>query len=169
MPMTYKQIAAGLGRSGFALRGDGYISNGAGEEFYDPTTDQNWDQTEVDTFIANEAIALRNIAVNTERARRIRAGKTFTITGATIPLLGDDTTKQNLQALAFAASQRISQGDVTTVTRFRDADNRDHFLYPPQVLELFNVSAAWVSAVMEASWEIKASTVADVTEDNLWP
>lgn len=170
--MTYREIAAGLSETNFSLRGDGLVSLGG--NFFDPKTSSTWSQAAADAARAHEDAELRNKAVNTERARRLKEGWVFNVTGGASPiaLTGDETTKQNLQALAFAASLRISAGDTTTITRYRDAVNVDHSLTPPQVVELFSISASWVSAVYAASWDLKATTpaqVPDVTLGTYWP
>ena len=105
--------------------------------------------------------------VNRERQRRVIAGKI--IDG--VYVTGRDEDARNLTNLALAAQLRISQGDTTTLTTFRDGDNVDHDLTPPQVLSLWQQSAAYVSDLYTASWAIKAMDPLpeDVTADELWP
>ncbi|MEQ1938628.1 hypothetical protein ABMA46_10260 [Mesorhizobium sp. CN5-321] len=113
-----------------------------------------------------------NEDVNAERERRIAAGATVTVTAAgAIPVQGRDVDVRNLQGLGLAALARVSAGDTTTMTTFRDADNVDHDLTPPQVLELVQRAAGVVEAIITASWAIKAMDPlpADVTDDALWP
>lgn len=110
--------------------------------------------------------------VNAERDRRVTAGSTFTVTGyGDIPVAGDETTARNLQGLAFAAQMRVAQGDVTTLTPYRDEANAIHQLTPPQMIELWSLGAAFISAVYQASWTLKdgASIPADYTSDGYWP
>jgi hypothetical protein len=113
-----------------------------------------------------------NEDVNAERERRIAAGATVTVTGAgDIPVQGRDVDVRNLQGLGLGALARVSAGDTTTITTFRDADNVDHALTPPQVLELVQRAAGVVEAIFTASWTIKAMDPlpADITDDALWP
>lgn len=111
--------------------------------------------------------------VNAERARRILAGLTITVPGhpAPIRLTGDEQTERNLQSLAMAAQMRVAEGDTTTPTTWRDADNADHALTPPQLLALWSAAAAYVSAVYAASWALKDATPipADYADNTHWP
>src|SRR5690606_4138640 len=114
----------------------------------------------------------KRAAINAERERRISAGATVTVTGiGEIPVQGRDVDIRNLQGLGLMALARVSSGDTTTLTTFRDADNVDHDLTPLQVLELVQNAAAVVEAIIQASWTIKAMDPlpADVTDDSLWP
>ena len=54
------------------------------------------------------------------------------------------------------AQMRIAAGDTTTPTTFRDSDNVDHDLTPAQILTMWQESAAYVSAIYQASCDIKA-------------
>lgn len=105
--------------------------------------------------------------VNRERQRRIIAGKP--IDG--VHVTGRDEDARNLTDLALAAQLRISGGDTTTLTTYRDGNNVDHDLTPVQMLQLWQQSAEYVSALYAASWAIKAMDPipADVTADELWP
>lgn len=110
--------------------------------------------------------------VNAERERRIAAGTTVNITGyGTIPLQGRDVDQINLLGLVQAASLRVAAGDVTTTTVFRDADNTNHELTPPQIIELWSKGSAWISSVYTASWVIKelSPIPADFSDDARWP
>ncbi|MBN9243927.1 MAG: DUF4376 domain-containing protein [Mesorhizobium sp.] len=121
---------------------------------------------------AAEIATATRAAVNVERERRIAAGATVTVTGAgAIPVQGRDADVRNLQGLGLMALARVSAGDVAAVTTFRDAENIDHALTPPQVLELVQQAAAAVEAIIQASWTIKAMDPLpdDVTDDALWP
>jgi len=120
---------------------------------------------------AAEAADAKRSAINAERERRISAGATVTVTGVgEIPVQGRDVDIRNLQGLGLMALARVSSGDTTTLTTFRDADNVDHDLTPPQVLELVQNAAAAAEAIIQASWTIKAMDPppADVTDDSLW-
>jgi len=106
-------------------------------------------------------------AVNAERQRRIEAGKV--IDG--VHVTGRDEDARNLTNLALAAQMRISGGDTTTLTTYRDGNNVDHALTPPQMLALWQQSSAYVSDLYAASWAMKAMEPMpeDVTADELWP
>lgn len=108
----------------------------------------------------------RHAAINAERQRRIEAGKV--IDG--VHVTGRDEDARNLTNLALAAQLRISMGDTTTLTTYRDGDNVDHELSPPQMLALWQQSAEYVSALYAASWAIKAMSPMpeDVAADEMW-
>jgi hypothetical protein len=121
---------------------------------------------------ATDAADALRAAVNAERERRIAAGATVTVTGAgDIPVQGRDVDVRNLQGLGLGALARVSTGDTTTITTFRDADNVDHSLTPPQVLELVQQASAVAEAIIQASWTIKAldPIPADYDDDARWP
>ncbi|OJU02873.1 MAG: hypothetical protein BGN87_06170 [Rhizobiales bacterium 65-79] len=105
--------------------------------------------------------------MNAERDRRIVAGKT--ING--IAVTGREEDARNLTNLALGAQLRIAAGDTTTLTTFRDGNNADHDLTPPEMLELWQQSAAYVSALYAASWTIKAldPIPADFDAESRWP
>jgi hypothetical protein len=110
---------------------------------------------------------ISNVDVNAERDRRIVAGKT--ING--IAVTGREEDARNLTNLALGAQLRIAAGDTTTLTTFRDGNNADHDLTPPEMLELWQQSAAYVSALYAASWTIKAldPIPADFDAESRWP
>lgn len=116
---------------------------------------------------AQTAHQLAERLVNAERARRIEVGKV--IDGVWIT--GRDEDARNLTNLALGAQLRIGSGDVTTSTVFRDGNNVDHDLTPPQILSIWQQSAAYVSDLYAASWALKALTVIpeDFAEDQHWP
>ncbi len=106
-------------------------------------------------------------AINAERQRRIEAGKI--ING--VYVTGRDEDARNLTNLALAAQMRIAGGDTSTITVYRDGNNVNHELTPPQVLSLWQQSSAYVSDLYAASWAVKAMEPlpVDVTADGLWP
>lgn len=116
---------------------------------------------------AAQAREAEHAAVNAERQRRIVAGAVI----GGVRVTGRDEDARNLTNLALAAQLRIAGGDATTPTTYRDGDNVDHDLTPPQMLALWQQSAAYVSALYAASWAIKAMEPVpeDVTADELWP
>lgn len=114
---------------------------------------------------------VRSEQINTERDRRILQGKTFTLaSGKQISLQGDETTKENLQALAFAATLRIQQGAENYITLFRDATDFIHELTQTEILDLWSQSAAFVSQMFQAAWFLKdgPQIPSDYTEDIYW-
>lgn len=112
-------------------------------------------------------------AVNAERDRRIIAGTDITVTGVVgvVALQGRDVDQRNMLGLVQAASLRLAQGDTTTVIKFRDRNNVDHDLVPAQVIEMWSIGAAWLSATIAASWAIKAldPIPQDYAADARWP
>lgn len=110
------------------------------------------------------------ISVNEERTRRIIAGNTFTVNGKDIFLTGEKENKDNLSDLAFAASMRMSQGDFSHVTVFRDGNNKDHELSPQEILQLWSVATSYVSNLYQKSWDLKAKDPIpdDYTDDKYW-
>lgn len=113
------------------------------------------------------------IDVNAERARRLVAGTTVTVTGnGPVALSGRDEDTRNLQGLAFAAQLRLADGNNTHQTTFRDAENVDHVLTPAQVLEMWSLGSAWIEQVYAASWALKDASggiPADYANDGYWP
>lgn len=123
----------------------------------------------VDPVQAIEDRARRD-AINEERERRIVAGGAFSVPGiGSVPVTGRDEDIRNLQGLGMAALLRVSTGDTTTITAFRDAADAMHDLTPPQVLALWQASASYVSAIYQASWAIKADMNLDHAADANWP
>ncbi|MCG8272366.1 DUF4376 domain-containing protein [Aquamicrobium sp. NLF2-7] len=115
---------------------------------------------------AEAARSATHAAINAERQRRIETGKV--IDG--VYVTGRDEDARNLTNLALAAQMRIAGGDTSTITVYRDGNNVDHELTPPQVLSLWQQSADYVSALYAASWIVKAMEPLpeDVTVDGLW-
>ena len=110
--------------------------------------------------------------VNAERDRRLHM-QPFTVTGynATIVVEGDAADRQNLLALGTIAQGMIEAGN-TDLMQYRDGANVVHALTPAQMHELWMKGAALVSAVSQASWEIKddpAGIPADFQNDPRWP
>lgn len=119
-----------------------------------------------DSFIAAQIVSERRGLINQERARRLLAGTV--IDG--VRVTGRDEDARNLINLAMGAQLRIAAGDTTTPTVYRDGDNVDHHLTPPELLALWQQSAAYVSALYATSWAIKAMDPLpqDITADELW-
>ena len=94
--------------------------------------------------------------VNEERERRIKEGTKVSITNyGEVSLQGRLEDQTSLQGLAFGAQLRMSLGDNKTELLFLDKDNILHKLTPPQLLELWQKGAAFVSATYAKSWVIK--------------
>ncbi|WJR66931.1 DUF4376 domain-containing protein [Neorhizobium sp. CSC1952] len=106
-------------------------------------------------------------AINAERTRRIVAGRV--IDG--IRVTGRDEDARNLTNLALAAQLRLAAQDTETLTTFRDGDNVDHELTPPQIMSLWQQSSEYVSALYAASWALKAldPIPADFADNSYWP
>lgn len=123
-------------------------------------------------FHAPQSPAPTSSDVNAERDRRVAAGIAVTIDGyGPVPLQGRDQDQTNLLGLVTAANLRIASGDTATLTKFRDAENVDHMLTPPQIIEMWLKGSAWISAVYDASWTLKAMDPipADYANDSRWP
>lgn len=116
---------------------------------------------------AEAAREAKHVAINAERQRRIEAGAIIN----DVYVTGRDEDARNLTNLALAAQMRIGMGDTETLTTYRDGDNVDHDLTPPQMLALWQQSAEYVSALYAASWAIKAMDPLpeNVADDALWP
>ncbi|PWV97700.1 uncharacterized protein DUF4376 [Hoeflea marina] len=149
---------------------------------YDPAT-QIISLDPIEDWILSETTATKTYTVsakpppsgddvNRERERRILTGTAVTIDGyGDVPLQGREEDRSNLSDLAFAASLRIGAGDVTTTSVFRDRDNVDHDLTPPQFIEMWSQASAYVSAIYAASWAIKAMAPIPLnfSDDANWP
>jgi hypothetical protein len=111
--------------------------------------------------------------VNTERALRIEAGTDISIPGyaVLVALQGREKDQISLLGLKDAALLRISAGDTTTKTKFRDRENTDHQLTPPQMVTMWQLGAAWLQAMHEASWALKDANPIpdDFAGDEWWP
>lgn len=130
-----------------------------------------WDLLVTAEQKADEARAAKIAAINAERERRIAQGATVSVPGVgDVPVQGRDVDVRNLQGLGLMAMARVAAGDVETVTVFRDADNTDHELTPPQILALVQGAAIAAESIIQASWAIKAMEPLpdDVTADELW-
>lgn len=69
---------------------------------------------------------------------------------------GRQEDARNLQARLTVAQIRIASGDTSATTVFRDKNNVDHELTPPQIVNLFLQSSAYVTEVYAASWPANA-------------
>jgi hypothetical protein len=116
---------------------------------------------------AAEARAAKRKAVNAERQRRLIVGGV--ING--VHVTGTDEDIRNLTSLTLAARMRLAAGDDETLTTYRDGDNVDHELTPSQLLEIWQVSSAYVSELYAASWALKAMDPIpeDYADDHHWP
>jgi hypothetical protein len=109
--------------------------------------------------------------VNTERARRILAGRAFDIAGyGLVAVEGRDEDVRNLGALGTAALAQIGAGNGTGLMQFRDADNVIHDLTWAQMFALWSASTEYVSALYAASWALKDDGIpADFIDAAYWP
>lgn len=144
-----------------------------GQEFLITSDWVEMSTKEVDLIINPPDPPPTNIDVNLERDSRVILGSTFDVTGyGPVRIGGDEQTQTNLLGLVQAASLRISQGDVSTITHYRDEDNVIHALTPPQIIDLWSQGSAFVSAVFQASWELKDDPNGiplDYDADYRWP
>lgn len=103
----------------------------------------------------------------------IEQGVTISVTGLASPIYvqGRDKDTRNVQGLVTAAQLRLASGDTTTLTAFRDGNNVTHQLTPAQVVEMWQTSAGYISAVYAASWSIKEDNPisAGFRSDPRWP
>ena len=108
--------------------------------------------------------------VNAERERRLLLGSQFNDVFNHIYITGDQTNRANLSDLVLGAMLRIQSGDTTTITTYRDGNNVDHNLTPPELLALFAQASAYVSLMYEKSWALKAMSPipSDYTDDSHW-
>ncbi len=122
---------------------------------------RRWNGSSVEPYLP----PVSSLDVNAERQRRLLAGKV--ING--VHVTGDDA--RNLTNLALASQMRISAGDTSTITVFRDGWNIDHELSPPQIMSLWQQSSEYVSALYAASWALKAldPIPSDFDDDRRWP
>lgn len=158
IPAFATVIAPPAAKDGFVRR----FSNGAWG--YSPVAEPEAPPTEDPVVTAQ--------MVNAERDRRVALGATVQIDGyGTVPLQGRLQDQTNLLGLVTAASLRVAAGDTATTTKFRDAANVDHDLTPPQIVEMWSKGAAWISAVFEASWALKAADPIplDYAANSHWP
>ncbi|CAN7686627.1 DUF4376 domain-containing protein [Rhizobium sp. LjRoot98] len=127
---------------------------------------RRWDGSDVVAYEAPAAAATSD-DVNAERQRRITAGRVI----SSVRVTGRADDARNLMSLALIAQMRIAAADTTTPTTYRDGDNVDHTLTPPQIVSMWQGSAAYVSALYQASWDIKAMEPipADFSADQYWP
>ena len=103
----------------------------------------------------------------------IERGVVVNLTGITEPVYvqGRDKDTRNVQGLVTGAQLRLGAGDTTTLTDFRDGNNVTHQMTPMQVIEMWQKSAGYITAVYQASWAIKADDPIgdDFRDDERWP
>lgn len=119
-----------------------------------------------------EDIVITSEDVNEERRRRLDEGYVFTLTDYATPvaLRGRQEDQSTLMGLFMEAQLRVGAGDTTSLTKFRDRDNVDHLLTPPQVIELWQLGASWMSMIYQRSWDLKdmAPIPLDYTDSLYW-
>lgn len=126
---------------------------------------QEWldDGNEIPAFSLNPT----NWDINEERDRRVKLG--CVIDG--VYLRGDVKDRENLSNLSQISQLRLSQGDTTTITRYKDGNNVVHELTPVEVVNLWVGGISYIDGVYQASWAIKDAdrSGVDHTDDSLWP
>lgn len=117
-----------------------------------------------------EAARVTPEMVNAERERRLLLGSEFNDMFNHIYITGDETNRANLSDLVMGAMLRVMSGDTTTITTFRDGNNIDHDLTPPELLALFGQASSYVSLLYQKSWALKAMDPipTDYTDDSYW-
>jgi len=132
-------------------------------------------KSEVERAAAQAEATFKNYraVVHQERKKRIAQGTPVILAGYGTPIYvqGRDSDRANISDLAQLAQMRISAGDNTTTTAFRDRDNVDHLLTPSQIIDLYIQAAAFIQAVMQASWALKEAdpTITDPSYEGHWP
>jgi hypothetical protein len=112
-----------------------------------------------------------NEEVNEERERRIAIGCNISIANVgSVYVTGTEKDVRNMSGLGQGALIRIMQSD-TTPTDFRDGNNVMYTLTPNEMLELWQKSSEYISAIYQASWTIKAMNPIpqDYAADSYWP
>lgn len=112
-----------------------------------------------------------NEEVNEERERRIILGCNVSIANVgTIYVTGSEKDIRNVAGLGQGAIVRIMAND-TTLVPFRDGNNDVYNLSPQQMLELWQKSAGYISAIYQASWDIKELNPIpqDFASNTYWP
>lgn len=105
--------------------------------------------------IANSILELRQ-DINDYREELIIEGCTVDIANVgVIAVSGRPEDIRNMAGLGQGALTRIVLGDTVTEVPFRDDNDDVYNLTPPQMLELWQKSAGYVSAIYQASWAIK--------------
>lgn len=107
------------------------------------------------------------VEVNRERKSRIEVGKDFD----GIWVTGSDRDQINLLALKDTARDLQAAGIDAAIIPFRDGNNTEHMLTAGQIIDLANAGKAYVSAIYQASWALKAMDPIpqDVNADEWWP
>lgn len=134
-----------------------------------------WSQTWVISDASQEEIASRTEdlkrQINNHREKIIVNGCNVAIANVgTIYVTGSEKDVRNVAGLGQGAIVRIMTGDETTVD-FRDGNNDMFTLTPQQMLELWQKSAGYISAIYQASWVIKEMDPIprDYTDESYWP
>ena len=133
----------------------------------------------VDFFYLNDNIVLKSKLptlidsnnINQERENRIRVGCNVSLANVgIIYMTGSPTDIRNVAGLGQSAIVRIMTGDETTID-FRDGNNDTFTLSPQQMLELWQKSASYISAIYQVSWDLKEMDPipVDYTDDVYWP
>ncbi|WP_242221717.1 hypothetical protein [Shinella zoogloeoides] len=111
-------------------------------------------------------------SVDEEHDRRALVGKTFTVTGyGDVALEGSLLTQTVLLALKDTARDLVDAGVTDPVLMLTDRDNVDHYMTPPQVVELVNAGKQYMQELHVAKRALKEMepVPADFADDGYWP
>jgi hypothetical protein len=125
-----------------------------------------------------EIMAAENIAITTERNRRIDFGSSFLVEGRVdpIPITGRDADKIIYNTIRGQAKEAIDAGFPDLIFTLRDRNNVNQELTATQLFSLINQSYIWVEQVMKVSWDMKDRVglfvnglPEDWKDDKWWP
>lgn len=116
---------------------------------------QSWVISEATQEEIDSRIAALKQQINNHREKLIVSGCNVSIANVgTVYVTGTQEDVRNVAGLGQGAIVRIMTGDETTVD-FRDGNNNMFTLTPQQMLELWQKSAGYISAIYQSSWNIK--------------
>ena len=106
-------------------------------------------------------------AINLERDRRIAAGRVFD----GIHVTGRDRDQLILLALKDTACDLKAAGITDAIIPFRDGQDVERMLTADEIINLADAGKAYVTAVYQASWALKAMDPIpqDIINDQYWP
>lgn len=119
---------------------------------------------------SNVAYAVTAEDVNRERQRRIDLPINIVLDGKAFPVDMDNGGRQNIGDLGTIAIALTISGDTTTTTSFRDANNVDQDLTPPEIISMGIQCAAVVESYHIKARALKAMLPIplDYTKDSYW-
>ncbi|MCA0920217.1 hypothetical protein [Pseudooceanicola nanhaiensis] len=109
-------------------------------------------------------------ALHQERAQRLDAGTTLTLSFGSVPVRGRAFDQTIMLAVLQRGAAITATSSSETVT-FRDDANTIHELTGAQAVELASTGMEWVEQVMAASWAMVDSGAIpeDFADDSRWP